>query len=62
MDKKEEIRKKQQQELSELCQKNGIDSKKMLSLVKSEKDKKLLRRRVSILKTIEMVIKEESEK
>jgi len=62
MGKKEEIRKKQQQELSELCQKNGISSEKMLFLVKNEKDKKLLRRRVSILKTIEMVIKEESEK
>lgn len=62
METKKGIIKKQRQELSELCEKNGISSEKMLSLVKNEKDKKLLRRRVSMLKTIEMVIKEESEK
>ena len=62
MDKKEEIRNLQQAELVGLCEKYGVNSEKMLQLVKSEKDKKLLRRRVSILKTIGTIIQEESEK
>lgn len=62
MDKKEVLKKQQHQELASICEKNGIDIEKMNLLVKNEKDKRLLRRRVSILKNIEVVITEESEK
>lgn len=61
MTKKDILRKQQKDTLSELCQKTGIDPEKMLTLVKNEKDKKLLRKRVSILKTIETVISQEVE-
>ncbi len=61
MTKKDELKKSQQEELSKLCEKHGIDPKKMINLVKNEKDKKLLRKRVPILKTIENILSQEAQ-
>jgi len=59
MTKKDELKKQQQDELAEICKTQGVNPNKMLNLVRNEKDKRLMRKRINIQKIIEKTISEE---
>ena len=59
MTKKDKLKKQQQDELAEICKTQGLNPDKMLNLVRNEKDKRLLRKRINIQKIIENTISEE---
>ena len=59
MTKKDELKKQQQDELAEICKTQGVSPDKMLNLVRNEKDKRLMRKRINIQKIIENTISEE---
>ena len=60
MSNREKILEQQSSELSELCKKNEINVVAMNHLIKSEKDKRLMRKRIPLQKIIEEVITQES--
>ena len=60
MNKKDDIKQQQTAALSEICKKNGIRIETMLNLVKNEKDKRLMRKRVPLQKIIEDTIAKET--
>jgi DNA sulfur modification protein DndC len=59
MNKKDELKQNQTNQLTELCIKHGVNADKMLNLVKNEKDKRLMRKRSNMQKLIENIISEE---
>lgn len=60
MNKKDNIKQQQATALSEICQKNGVKVETMLNLVKNEKDKRLMRKRIPLQKIIEDTIAKET--
>lgn len=60
MTKKDRIKVEQQEQLSDICQKHKINADKMITLVKNEKDKRLLKKRIRIQQIIENTITEET--
>lgn len=60
MNKKDDIKQQQADALSEICKRNGIKVETMLNLVRNEKDKRLMRKRVPLQKIIEETIAKES--
>lgn len=56
---KDKIRQEQRELLSEICTKHKIEPDRMHSLIRSEKDKKLMRKRLGIKKIIENIVTEE---
>ena len=60
MTQKDKLKQEQQDELEKLCSKHKVDADKMMNLVKNEKDKRLLRKRLNIQKIIEKTITEEA--
>ncbi len=61
MNKKDEIKQQQTNDLSAICKKNGVKADTMLNLVKNERDKRLMRKRVPLQKIIEEVISKEAQ-
>lgn len=61
MSKRDEIKKQQVNALTIVCEDNGIDPEKMLNLLRVEKDKRLLKKRLNIQSTIDELIKKEIE-
>lgn len=61
MSKRDEIKKQQVDALTIVCEDNGIDPEKMLNLLRNEKDKRLLKKRLNIQNMIDDLIKKEIE-
>ncbi|MCB9310858.1 MAG: DNA phosphorothioation system sulfurtransferase DndC [Lewinellaceae bacterium] len=61
MSKRDEIKKQQVNALTIVCEDNGIDPEKMLNLLRNEKDKRLLKKRLNIQSMIDDLIKKEIE-
>lgn len=60
MSKKDTIKKQQRIQLRDFCREFQVDENNMESLVRSEKDKKLLKKRKDIMKIIDAVIEKET--
>ena len=61
MSKRDELKRQQVNALTIVCEENEIDPEKMINLLRVEKDKRLLKKRLNIQSTIDELIKKEIE-